>query len=108
MKIEARQRFTSDADLEDDSLQMPRRPASLRSSSSSAPARRPAAAARWLSLPTALAVLALLALCSLVYMWGLTASVGGGGAHHPPLTTPFANETMVQFTTKFGTFAGDR
>lgn len=105
MKVEARQRFSSDADLEGDdaTLQMPRRPAGLRSAP---PVRKPQGSGggggSLRVLPVLFALLALASLGGLVHFWGLTASIGGGDVHHPPLTSPFRNETMVQFTTKFG------
>ncbi|TYZ62290.1 hypothetical protein PybrP1_006971 [[Pythium] brassicae (nom. inval.)] len=77
MKIEARQRFSSDADLEGDdaALQMPRRPAGLRPAPSARkpPSSRGGGSLR--ALPVLFALLALASIGGLVHYWGFTASM---------------------------------
>ncbi|RLN47374.1 hypothetical protein BBJ28_00026170, partial [Nothophytophthora sp. Chile5] len=56
----------------------------------------------WFGAPMVYAAIAFFSLMILVHVWQFSSS-----QTHPVLTSPFYNRTMVQFTTKFGTFTLD-
>ncbi|POM65080.1 Glutaredoxin, partial [Phytophthora palmivora] len=56
----------------------------------------------WFGAPLVYAVVTFFSLMILVHVWQFSSS-----QMHPVLSTPFHNKTMVQFTTKFGTFTVD-
>lgn len=63
---------------------------------------RPASSGSWFGAPLVYAVVTFFSLMILVHVWQFSSS-----QMHPVLSTPFHNKTMVQFTTKFGTFTVD-
>ncbi|KAL4151837.1 hypothetical protein PRNP1_008774 [Phytophthora ramorum] len=63
------------------------------------PSHRPAASSSWFGAPLVYAAVTFFSLMILVHVWQFSSS-----QMHPVLSTPFYNKTMVQFSTKFGTF----
>lgn len=100
---QTRHRFQSDPDIEEDVPQpqthVPMRQRRAGSTGSNAP-RKGSSRGGWCGAPAIFAVLALLALVTLVRMWQFART---GGVYYPPLTEPFFNKTMVELSTKYGT-----
>lgn len=56
------------------------------------------AASDWFGPRTMLGLVAFVGIMTVVHIWQTTY----GDLYHPPLTEPFYNKTMVEFSTKFG------